>query len=477
MKTTPVRQIVLVAVFAVVAIRAGAQQDKSASQLHKMVGDFRLTVAAMMKNQATAEQRTAKTTATAERLVAIAHYDGGVFSDSSSIHYSGGRGSDHSGNDLRGCLNLLYRPEAEHFPYAESPLAQSAELRIKCDSLVSFDAAGQRSDLFQFSYNAAQQPTTYSHVRYEGSGGAERSIMSYNPSGQRLLLEYGEGASLSSLSPVSTEYSRYGIEGTIASDSTVETAASTEYLRRAYVYVAGRLNEISLYYGLGSLTLYFARYEFGYDAAGRLTQAALFFDNGGPAFDLLAKDSLAYAGPHSFPIYQKTTADTGSGDFATTITQYHVNAVGLRDTAYFFDGAALPLGTTVYQYNSAGLPVRAMSFEPASGGVPVSTANYYYETYEQVGLSQERDATGRRSFQLHPNPVTDDVRLRWNGCMIGRAEIRDLAGRRAGTVETFGQATAGTLSLDLHSYLPGIYVVSLYSEKGAFLAALRLIKQ
>ncbi len=422
----------------------------------------------------------AKTTAAPERLIAVSFYDAdGELYDTTRYFYSGTRGSDFSSNALPVYFQFLYTPGNAVFPYTESLFYGGTDLRIKCDSAINFDESLQEVVGIGLAYDAADRPTRFRITNYDAGELVEQYLFTYNAGGQRTVLEYShDTAGPSPLTLLNSQYTTYAGGRAVQDSARLYAAPAFQYQRLVYSYTGSNLTTVTAYLAdaAGTETVQ-SVYTFEYDGASRVTRALAQASGAGGVLGDVLKDSFAYSGAYSFPVYHKAWVAFSVVGSLTPIFEkrFTINSAGLRDTVKYSTGVGAADGYEYYRYNTDRNLVNYAYFDPGSTA-PDDSARFYYEKYGPEAIDPTPMLLS--AVVAYPNPVASALNLSWDPAAAGtsvRIHLADAAGRTLLVQTTPG--LSGKAQVDMSRYALGVYTVTLLAANGTQLQSLKVTKQ
>ncbi len=432
---------------------------------------------AVLSNHVRKPAAGAKTTATAERLVASSLLDEyGDLYDSARYIYSGGRGTEFGANDLEFDLVLRLKADDEPYPHVEPEGPQ--RMAIRCDSALLFQEFGDRR--MGMLYNGTGSLSQVTITPLAGDGTPEprdRYAILYNATGKRTGAVWAtESAVPDMFLPRANSYVSYDGSSRIIADST----AGYIVQRWTYHYDAGgRVDTVvfAMQNVPGGPIRDNARSVFTYDAAGRVTlytgEQTVF-----PTTDFIPdfKDSLVYTVGLPFPIATYIWSYNGTALELDQQASYTLNAVGLRDTLRLYNGTGILTDLRTYFYTPAGHLAHFNSYIGASGATPIEQGNFYYEAYDP-SLSVPRPPAISSAAAAYPNPANEALQVRWDPCALAATEISlcDAAGRSLPVRRACG--TAGQAAVDLRGLPAGFYTLTLLGAGRQPLQHIKIVKQ
>jgi hypothetical protein len=452
----------------------------------------------IMKQQTARLLPAAKTTATAQRVIAQASYFDAPFttvSDSAIFKYSGSRGSYFAPE------YFTYTPNAgsasfDHFydlfgfdTYYGTKLRRNEDLFAKSDTTIfmgqdwssgtpTFGVLGVESH----SWDAGNNLTESIFLR-DAAGISQRDSITYNTDGGIATVHefvWGGGSSpVGTWLPQYCSYFRYNAGGNMVVDSQGNYMGSWvpgDKYTYSYDAAGNMVRAEELQWGG---TDYDVRtvYEMAYDAGNRLIRYRLYDAN---TNELTLDDSLGYTTGATYPTYTRVKEYTGGElDWVEVMTKNvttHGKPDTLQMTSYDTDSTTvMARGLAALVYNPLDNPTQMTVYFDEGAGVPVTEAGRFFYYYEFYGSSNVRELpqAGVAKIQLFPNPTTSDVTIAVNGAAGTTISIADMSGRVVKTVPVREQQN--NVNIEVAELPAGMYMVTT-SQNGQIMGRAKLVK-
>lgn len=405
-----------------------------------------------------------KPTGTQHRVIAQAYRDFGGNTDSMTFKYSGTRGSRYNYNSEE----LMYPVEFQPW-YAPRPMFPqvSDPMNLLADS-VRFYESGIAGNLETATYRNDNKIINATSISGNPPSPTYhyRSSNVYNTQGHMITsyeLESNDGgASYDTLSMVTTTYNS-GFTQVLVDSAFDKTASGYELsgLIQYYYGSSGKADSILI---VDQMSAGNEKIAFDYYTDGKLKLVT----TTSSGFNMT--DSFGYTSGIDYATLwdNKALVDLGGSPaiFGSRILRYP-GTNSLPDSVATFDydettESWVPYETAVYTYTSFNAPE---SIEVLAEGEPFSSMHFYYETYEDGGVSI-RPVAENTAFGIYPNPFRNSLNIDWKGTAQSKVSVRlvNLLGQEV--YHTDLKLNAGSNTLAIPAISDGQYIMVIRDSEG-----------